>query len=223
MRTRLCTVFAIAVVAAAGAAQASSAAQAFLAAEEGTSGHLLNAARTVRGLGPLVRQSELDAMARAQAARMAARGEIYHNPNLAADADRAGLPWTRVGENVGVGPAVSVIHDAFLASPRHRDNMLYPQFNAIGVGVAPGTGNKSGLLFVAHVFGELRSAAPRLPALARPSSRPAPPVTAAPPRPVPAVRPAAAKAPAPIASAAPNAVVGGVVDRTEVVGASALA
>jgi uncharacterized protein YkwD len=151
---------AVALIALASAPTAVSAAQATPVAQEARSFALLNESRAEFAVRPLVDQADLTAIARAQAARMAARGYIYHNPNLAADANAAGLRWARLGENVGVGPNVDMIHDAFLASPPHRDNMLYSAYNAIGVGVVRGTGNWSGEFFVSHVFGRLLAAPP---------------------------------------------------------------
>lgn len=220
MRSRV-WIASVFVVAAVVGARPADGTELFLAPAEKSSVALLNDSRSARRLAPLVGQPGLDAMARAQAARMAARGEIYHNPNLASDADRAGLPWSRIGENVGVGPNVSVIHEAFLDSPQHRDNMLYPAFNAIGVGVATGTGSRAGLVFVAHVFGQLRSATPRLPSATAPPPRVSPRVRVVPvPIPIPAPRTAEPMARV-LPSANPNAVVGGVVDRSAMVPASA--
>jgi len=188
--------------------------QVFERADELQSRVLVNASRAAAGAAPLAESPELDKMARAQAARMAARGEIYHNPNLGSDASASGLRWVRVGENVGVGPNIPVIHAAFLASPHHRDNLLFPQYSIMGMGVVPGTGDKSGMIFVAHVFAQLAGAAPRVVA----PVRPAPVHTAAPlamPTPMPVVRPVATAPPAPTAT--PNAVIGGVVDSSDVI------
>jgi len=189
--------------------------QVFERADELQSRVLVNASRATAGAAPLAESPELDTMARAQAARMAARGEIYHNPNLASDATASGLRWLRVGENVGVGPTIPVIHAAFLASPHHRDNLMFPQYSLIGMGVAPGTGDQSGMLFVAHVFAQVASA----PRVVTPV-RPAPARTAAPvaiETPAPAVRPIETAAPTPASTATPNAVIGGVVDASPVI------
>ena len=189
--------------------------QVFERADELQSRVLVNVARAAAGVAPLAESPELDKMARAQAARMAARGEIYHNPNLGSDATASGLQWVRVGENVGVGPDIPIIHAAFLASPHHRDNLLFPQYTIMGLGVVPGTGDKSGMIFVAHVFAQLAgSAAPRV----APPARPAPVHTASPVAirtAIPVVRPVETAPPAPTAT--PNAVIGGVVDPSAVI------
>jgi hypothetical protein len=187
-------------------------AQVFLRADELLSRTLVNASRALNGAAPLAESPQLDVMARAQAARMAARGQIYHNPNLASDITASGLPWVRVGENVGVGPDIPAIHAAFLASPHHRANLLFPQYTLIGMGVAPGTGNNSGMLFVAHVFAQV--SVPAVPSQQPPISPSASPRTP----PVAVDHPEPAPTPAPMTGArsspAPNAVVGGVVDHS---------
>jgi uncharacterized protein YkwD len=82
--------------------------------------HRLNHARTIRGLPALHVRAALVTVARAQAARMASRDLLYHNPNLTTDVRN----WQYLGENVGYGPAVRVIHRAFMHSPPHRANIL---------------------------------------------------------------------------------------------------
>jgi hypothetical protein len=184
-------------------------AQDFLAADEALSVGLVNASRAAVGDAALTRSDALDAMARAQAARMAAAGQIFHNPDLSADIAATGLDWVRVGENVGVGPDVPTVHAAFMASPGHRDNLLFAHYSLIGAGVAPGTGEKSGLIFVAHVFAEVVAAKP---AVRRPA-RIAPAAATVAPRMrivASAVHPMTTDAPPP--SSTPNAVTGGVVD-----------
>ena len=187
-----------------------------------TSRALVNSARSAAGVTGLRADARLDFVAQAQAQRMAARDAIYHNPNLQADADAAGVNWEWIGENVGVGPDVSSVHDGFMASPGHHENVVSGRYNVIGVGVAVG---RDGSLFVAQVYAGL--AAPAQPASA---PRPAETVASAPAAAVssaPAPAPAAA-APAAVAASAPaatvaaavltpdpapaNAVVGGVID-----------
>jgi hypothetical protein len=191
------------------------AAQVFVRVDELLSLTLINASRATAGAAPLRESPQLDVMARAQAARMAGRGEIYHNPNLASDATKTGLHWLRVGENVGVGPDIPVIHQAFLDSPHHRDNLLFPSYNLMGVGVAPGTGDKAGTIFVAHVFAQVTGVVGRP---ASPTPRAVPRVVPPTQRPTPARLetpvPVETPAPTPVPVPTPNAVLGGVVDTT---------
>lgn len=194
-------------------------AQTYLEGDEGQSLQLLNGTRADVGRSSLPRQGDLDGMARAQAVRMAERGDIYHNPNLSSDADAAGLEWRRLGENVGVGPDVRSIHDAFVASPHHYDNMIWPSYNAIGVGIVPG---EDGRIYIAHVFAELAAAVQptQAPPPPPPPTQAPPSPTQAPPRPTPVQT--AVPTPEP-RSPDPNALEGGVVNLELVFGVTAQA
>jgi hypothetical protein len=194
-------------------------AQESTAADAATSRSLVNSARSAAGLPALADDSRLDAMATAQAQRMADRDAIYHNPNLKSDADAAGVNWQWIGENVGVGPDVQSIHNGFMASPGHHENIVYRDYDVIGTGAAVG---KDGSIFIAQVYAGLMKSSP---ASTSPAVSAAPaPVAAAPaapaPRPAPVTRTVAPTA-APVSVAAvvvtpppadANAVVGGVVD-----------
>jgi hypothetical protein len=104
-----------------------------------------NGARTSRGIRAYVLKSDLTAVARRQAARMAAQRRMYHNPNLTSEVSG----WRNVGENVGRGPDVASIHNAFMGSASHRANILSTTFTEIGVGTARAS---NGELFVSQVF-----------------------------------------------------------------------
>ena len=56
--------------------------------------------------------------------------------------------WQALGENVGVGPSVSGLHEAFMNSSSHRGNIL-GNFNYIGVGVVKESDSK---MWVTAVF-----------------------------------------------------------------------
>ncbi len=106
----------------------------------------INATRSAQGLGPLEVSGELTAKARAWAQVMADNGQIFHS-NLS---DGVSSAWSRLGENVGVGPNVAMIHDAFVASPAHYENLVDPGFRYVGVGVV----SINGTLWVSEVFME---------------------------------------------------------------------
>jgi uncharacterized protein YkwD len=97
-----------------------------------------NAARG--GAGALQRSSDLDAIARAWADRMATDGTLRHNPNFRTQVKN----WSRVAENVGFrrdGSLTPVqlaarIGDAYLASPGHRANILSPAHTQVGIGMS---------------------------------------------------------------------------------------
>jgi uncharacterized protein YkwD len=77
------------------------------------------------------------AVARMWSAKMAATSQLAHNPDLVTSA----LPgWQKLGENVGVGGSVAALHEAFLHSPHHYENIVDPAFNEMGVGVVVASG-----------------------------------------------------------------------------------
>lgn len=89
-----------------------------------------NAARAANGKAPLQVFWDLTDDARAHSKKMANRGELFHNTNLGSVTPH----WQALGENVGVGPSVDLLFDAFMESSGHRKNIL-GNFNYIGVGV----------------------------------------------------------------------------------------
>jgi uncharacterized protein YkwD len=96
----------------------------------------LNAARKREGVGKLVRDKALDAVARAHAAAMLAAGRVGHDvgdggPEERADA--AGIKASRVGENVARAPTLARVHAVLWDSPSHRENMLDGSFRRVGV------------------------------------------------------------------------------------------
>ena len=105
----------------------------------------INAERTAVGRPKLTLMGDLTSNARAHSARMAEDGTIYHNSQLA---NQIGGNWTALGENVGMGPTCDSIHDAFMASPGHKANILDTDYNQGGVGVVV----KDGTIYVTEVF-----------------------------------------------------------------------
>ena len=99
---------------------------------------LLNQLRAERGLRPLVSDSQMVGVARQWSARMAAESTLYHNGDLPNQVTN----WRMLGENVGVGSDVQQLHNAFVASPHHYENMVEPAFDATGIGVVEGGGQR---------------------------------------------------------------------------------
>jgi uncharacterized protein YkwD len=109
---------------------------------------LTNAERTARGLQPLALSDPLVDAARRQSVRMEAVGNIWHNnPGLLHEI----AAWTALGENVGRGPTVDAIHEAFMASPEHRVNILDRGFSLVGFGAVV---EPDGYIFVTEDFEE---------------------------------------------------------------------
>lgn len=105
----------------------------------------VNQARAEAGLGPLAMSVTLRDLAQVHSQRMAADGAIFHRSPL-----DAGVPdsWLRIGENVGRGGGVQSLHDAFMASPVHRANLLNPAYNFVGLAVQ----DSGGTLYVTQIF-----------------------------------------------------------------------
>lgn len=104
----------------------------------------INAERNSRGLRAVTVKSDLVAVARTWSDHMAAAGTISHDPNLPNEIDG----WTALGDNVGKGPSVSTVHEAFMNSSAHRSIILDSRFNQVGVGVT----QSGDTLYVTEVF-----------------------------------------------------------------------
>ncbi|HJR19959.1 MAG TPA: CAP domain-containing protein [Actinomycetota bacterium] len=163
----------------------------------------LNAERSAVGRPKLTVKSDLVANARNHSEDMAADGTIYHNNNLS---KQISGNWWALGENVGMGPTCGAIHDAFMASPGHKANILDKDYNQIGVGVVV----KDGTIYVTEVFagrpsstgGSAPAPAPK-PVVKKTTSAAPKPATA--PAPAPKPKPKPAPKPAPL-TASPRTV-----------------
>jgi hypothetical protein len=94
---------------------------------------LANGERVQAGAPPVAVDASLSRVARWWAANMAAAGTIFHNHDLPAYAPEN---WLRLGENVGKGNDPVQLHRAFAASPTHYSNLVDPNFDSVGLGVA---------------------------------------------------------------------------------------
>jgi uncharacterized protein YkwD len=109
-----------------------------------TDAYLVNQARASAGSRPLGWSSALAAKASSWAAHMAATDQLSHS--VLPDGVPAG--WSELGENVGFAGTVTDVHDAFLNSPEHRQNMLNSKWRVMGIGVA----HARGLTWVVEEF-----------------------------------------------------------------------
>jgi uncharacterized protein YkwD len=128
----------------------------------------LNAARQASGLAPYAVAYDLVSVARGHSASMASQQSLYHNPSLTSQVQN----WQAVGENVGEGPTVTDIHNAFMASPEHRANILDHDFTQVGVGVSV---DKNGIVWVTEDFRQ-----PMTTSTSAPSHTPSHPTTSQP-------------------------------------------
>jgi uncharacterized protein YkwD len=92
---------------------------------------LTNQARAQHGLRPLAVELQLTRVARDWSNTMATERKLYHRPSLR---DAIIGDWQRIGENVGVGPTIERVQEAFMASPGHRGNIL-GDYDRVGIGI----------------------------------------------------------------------------------------
>jgi uncharacterized protein YkwD len=104
----------------------------------------VDAFRRSRGEAPHRVAEDLNRVARQHARTMADQDRLHHNPDLS----NVVRDWSVLAENVGVGPSISSVHDALVASDGHRRNLLDSRMTEIGVGVE----RKGGRVWVVQVF-----------------------------------------------------------------------
>lgn len=110
---------------------------------------LIHEERAELGLSRLILDDDLSAVAESWSHQMLAEDNMYHNP----DKQDQITDWTAIGENVGYGNDVVSIHHAFMRSTSHRENLLHPRWDSVGVGVAVGED-----VWVTQVFRETKEA-----------------------------------------------------------------
>jgi hypothetical protein len=105
---------------------------------------LANQSRAEAGLPALHWDAALAGAAYDHALRMAAEGQIAHRyggePDLATRAAAAGARFSMIEENVAVGDSPAQIHDAWMHSQGHHDNLMNPRIDHIGVALVPSHG-----------------------------------------------------------------------------------
>lgn len=103
---------------------------------------LLNNERLSRGLRPLEVDAQIREVARAHSRDMFERDYFAHeNPDGKSPFDRmkeGGIEFLTAGENLALAPDVELAHDGLMNSEGHRENILYPYFKRIGIGVIDG-------------------------------------------------------------------------------------
>ncbi|RZV46656.1 MAG: CAP domain-containing protein, partial [Acidimicrobiales bacterium] len=105
--------------------------------DEGTFVSGVNQARAAKGLPALTVDTQLISLARGWSNKMNA-GVCGEGNNIChASPISAGVThdWAKLGENVGTGPDVKSVMDAFIASPGHYANIIDPAFTHVGIGV----------------------------------------------------------------------------------------
>jgi uncharacterized protein YkwD len=115
-----------------------------------------NQARSAQGLQRLKWNATMARAARQHASLMARQNALSHQfpnePSLATRASRAGLFFISISENVAQGADAANISDQWVKSPAHRENLLDPDMNVIGIGVA----EHNGEFFAAEDFAKIK-------------------------------------------------------------------
>jgi len=108
-----------------------------------------NSYRSQNGLPALQWDDALANIARGWSQQMDGANTLSHNPAITDQINSlVTSQWTRIGENVGFGPSVDAIQNAFLNSAPHRANIL-GDYNRVGIGTVRDT---SGTLWVTLDF-----------------------------------------------------------------------
>jgi len=89
-------------------------------------------------------EANLVTYAQGQAQAIASAGQLFHS-----DISVLLGAWNTAGENVGFGPSVGTVHDAFVNSPHHYENLVNPAFTHIGIATVI---DGSGRIWTSHNF-----------------------------------------------------------------------
>lgn len=118
-----------------------------LSADQQRDVDLVNRARTAAKLTTLTVDQAAATKAQNWSAHMASTGVLEHTGG-GTKLDPSGLTnWCSIGENVGKGPSVQAVHDAFMASSTHKANIL-GRYQRVGTGVV----HEGDLYWVTEIF-----------------------------------------------------------------------
>jgi uncharacterized protein YkwD len=111
-----------------------------------------NADRARQGIPALHWDDALYRAAAFHAVQMADHQSISHQyagePDVSARAMRAGARFSVIAENVAEAPTAVIIHNAWMNSPHHRDNLLDPRVTSVGIRVL----SRQGQLYAVEDF-----------------------------------------------------------------------
>lgn|GEM_PF-290743 len=98
---------------------------------------LANQERLQRGLNALRWDDALYSSAHYHATWMARRADISHQfpgePDLSARASKLGAQFSVVAENIAIVNEIHSAHDEWMKSPGHRENLLDPRLDSVGI------------------------------------------------------------------------------------------
>ena len=105
---------------------------------------MANATRAQEGRGRLVWDQALADAAMKHCVRMVFEGPLSHRyggePDLSSRAGDAGAHFSLIEENIAIGPYPGSIHQGWLDSPGHRENLLNPEIDRVGIAVIAARG-----------------------------------------------------------------------------------
>lgn len=111
-----------------------------------------NAERQSRGIPPLRWDDRLYLAANDHAHQMAMRGAISHQfageAELQVRGRQRGARFSVIAENVAEAPSAVRIHDAWMQSPGHRENLLDRRVDSVGISVL----SRDGQLYAVEDF-----------------------------------------------------------------------
>ena len=99
---------------------------------------LVNRDREAVGLAPLSGRADVVAIARQHSLDMATKQDIWHNDDYFSATSHRRLDAAILGENVADNTTTEKAHEALMASPKHRANLLDGRFTVVGLSVAQG-------------------------------------------------------------------------------------
>ncbi|HYX70917.1 MAG TPA: CAP domain-containing protein [Terriglobales bacterium] len=115
-------------------------------------GRLLNQERARAGVPELALDPKLVEAARAHARVMAEHHHLSHQfngePDLRLRLAAVGVRFDNAGENIALNDNAAGAHQDFLVSVHHRENMLSPNYNVMGIGIV----QRGGQLYVVEDF-----------------------------------------------------------------------
>ena len=113
--------------------------------QDAVRGHI-NESRRAHGVHAVSDDVTVRLKAQAWAEHLAASGSLSHS-DLRSGLDA--VPWVGIAENVGSGSSIGQVHESFMASSRHRANILDRRWDRVGTGHAVG-GNRQ--VYTVQVF-----------------------------------------------------------------------
>jgi uncharacterized protein YkwD len=113
---------------------------------------MVNGARASEGLPRVRRDERLDRVAHDQAEIMRERRTLSHDASGAGMDERlSAIALRSAGENGAHATDLSRAHRALWRSPSHRENLLHPAFELVGIGIAR---DDDGSVWVCQVFAD---------------------------------------------------------------------